>query len=216
MHKTSLYHMDDELATLYAPFSLRSCRSCDNPRNMSSSRKKVIVRRTTGETVPGYLPPAAFVHNQTVDLLDLSGRVISIALKDIKHICYVRDFNLTDTVAPERLTRRTFLARPRSEGLWLRITFRTDAKEPDQLEGLAPIDAALLDDLVNDAGLQLTPPDIRSNTQRVYVPRSAIAELQLIAVITTPSRRRPLPVPAAPSLQSDLFNAPLPPNLRPN
>ncbi|HEV2709815.1 MAG TPA: hypothetical protein VGU67_06375 [Edaphobacter sp.] len=183
---------------------------------MSSSRKKVIVRRLTGETVPGYLPLAAFVQNQTVDLLDLSGRVIPIALKDIKHICYVRDFNLTDTVTPERLTRRTFLARPRSEGLWLRITFRTDAKEPDQLEGLAPIDAALLDDLVKDAGLHLTPPDIRSNTQRVYVPRSAIAELQLIAVITTPSRRKPLPAQAAPSLQSDLFNAPLPSNTRPN
>jgi hypothetical protein len=208
--------MDDELATLCAPFSLRWFGSCDNPRNMSSSRKKVIVRRLTGETVPGYLPLAAFVHNHTVDLLDLSGHVIHIPLSDIKYICYVRDFNLTDTMNPERLTRRTFLARPRSEGLWLRITFRSFAPDAEQLEGLAPIDASLLDDLINDAGLQLTPPDIRSNTQRIYVPRSAIADLQLIAVITTPSRKKPLPAPAAPSLQSDLFNAPLPPNLRPN
>ncbi len=60
-----------------------------------------------------------------IDLLDLSGRVIPLLLNDIKHICYVRDFNLTDTVNPERLTRRTFLARPRTEGLWLRLTFRT-------------------------------------------------------------------------------------------
>ena len=179
---------------------------------MSSSRKKVIVRRITGETVPGYLPLAAFVHNRTVDLLDLSGHVIPILLNDIKYICYVRDFNLTDSVNPERLTRRTFLARPRSEGLWLRITFRSPAPEPDQLEGLAPIDASLLDDLINDAGLQLTPPDIRSNTQRIYVPRSAIADLQLIAVITTPSRKKALSTPTASGLQSELFDAPMPPN----
>jgi hypothetical protein len=180
---------------------------------MSSSHKKVIVRRITGETVPGYLPLASFVRNGTIDLLDLSGHVIPIAVNDIKYICYVRDFNLNDTANPERLTRRTFLARPRTEGLWLRLTFRTD----DQLEGLAPIDASLLDDLINDAGLQLIPPDIRSNTQRVFVPRAAIADLQLIAVITTPSRKKPLPTPdAATSLQSELFNAPLPPNTRPN
>lgn len=184
---------------------------------MSSSRKKVIVRRITGEIVPGYLPLAAFVRNGTVDLLDLNGHVIPIALGSIKYICYVRDFNLNDTANPERLARRAFLARPRTEGLWLRLTFRNPSVENDTLEGLAPIDASLLDDLIADAGLQLIPPDIRSNTQRVFVPRAAIADLQLIAVITTPSRKKPLPThDAATSLQSELFNAPLPPNTRPN
>src|SRR5258708_28732722 len=142
-------------------------------RPMSSAHKKVIVRRFTGDILPGYLPLSTFVRNKTVDLLDLSGRVISLSLNDIKHICYVRDFNLTDTVNPERLTRRTFLARPRTEGLWLRMTFRGG----DVFEGLAPTDIALLDDLVNDAGLQLTPPDTRSNTQRVYVPRTYLTDL---------------------------------------
>ncbi len=183
---------------------------------MSSSHKKVVVRRFTGETLPGYLPVSAFVRNRTVDLLDLSGRVIPVLVNDIKHICFVRDFNLSDTVNPERLTRRTFLARPRTEGLWLRLTFRTPSTETDQLEGLAPIDLSLLDDILNDTGLHLTPPDIRSNTQRIYVPRSSITDLQLIAVITTPSRKKPLPAPTAPSLQNELFNAPLPPNARPN
>ena len=186
---------------------------------MSSAHKKVIVRRFTGETLPGYLPLTTFVRNRTaqstpqnaIDLLDLEGRVISLLLNDIKHICYVRDFNLSDPSNPERLTRRTFLARPRTEGLWLRLTFRTE----DQLEGLAPIDATLLDDLVTDAGLFLTPPDTRSNTQRIYVPRSAISDLQLIAVITTPSRKKPLPAAAVPSMQEDLFQN-LPPTTRPN
>jgi hypothetical protein len=179
---------------------------------MSSSPKKVIVRRFTGETLPGYLAVSSIVHHRTVDLLDLSGRVIPISINDIKYICYVRDFNLTDTVNPERLTRRAFLARPRTEGLWLRLTFRSE----DQMEGLAPIDISLLDDVLKDTGLHLTPPDTRSNTQRIYVPRTSITDLQLIAVITTPSRKKALPAPTSPSLQSELFNAPLPPNARPN
>ncbi|MDQ2834664.1 MAG: hypothetical protein M3Y50_13190 [Acidobacteriota bacterium] len=180
---------------------------------MSSAHKKVIVRRFTGETLPGYLSLSGFLRNQTIDLLDLSGRVISLALADIKHVCYVRDFNLSDSANPERLARRAFLARPRTEGLWLRMTFRTG----DLLEGLAPTDSTLLDDLIRDAGLQLTPPDTRSNTQRMYVPRSSLSELQLIAVITSPSRRKPLPAASVPSLQDDLFdNLVSPPNTRLN
>jgi hypothetical protein len=179
---------------------------------MSSAHKKVIVRRSSGETLPGYLPLSGFTRNRAIDLLDLDGRVISIAVNDIKHICYVRDFNLNDAVNPERLTRRTFLAKPRSEGLWLRLTFRSG----DLLEGLAPIDAALADDLINDAGLQLTPPDVRSNTQRIFVPRTSITDLQLLAVITSPSRRKPLPASSVPSLQEDLFTNLIPPNSRPN
>jgi len=179
---------------------------------MSSAHKKVIVRRFTGETLPGYLPLASFVRNQTIDLLDLSGRVISLPLNDIKHICYVREFNLNDTANPERLVRRTFLAKPRSEGLWLRMTFRSG----DLLEGLAPIDITLADDLINDTGLHLTPPDARSNTQRIFVPRTSLTELQLIAVITSPSRRKPLPSASVPSMQEDLFANLIPPNSRPN
>jgi hypothetical protein len=183
---------------------------------MSSSHKKVIVRRFTGDTLPGYLSLSTFVRNKSIDLLDLTGRVISLPLSDIKYICYVRDFNLGDTANPERLTRRTFLARPRTEGLWLRLTFRTSSSTVDQLEGLAPTDVTLLDDLLSDAGLFLIPPDTRSNTQRLYVPRTSITDLQLIAVITSPSRRKPLPAASDPTLQEDLFNTIIPPNTRPN
>jgi hypothetical protein len=179
---------------------------------MSSAHKKVIVRRFTGETLPGYLPFTSFLHNRVVNLLDLEGRIIPFSINDIKHICYVRDFNLNDTVNPERLIRRTFLAKPRTEGLWLRMTFRSG----DLLEGLAPIDISLADDLINDTGLQLTPPDVRSNTQRIFVPRTSLTELQLIAVITSPSRRKPLPGSSVPSLQEDLFANLVPPNSRPN
>jgi hypothetical protein len=191
---------------------------------MSSAHKKVILRRLHGDTLAGYLPLSGFVRlsagekDRVLDLLDLSGHVLAVPLSEIKHIAYVRDFNLNDTVNPERLTRRTFLARPRTEGLWVRLSFRgqsTPANEPDQLEGLAPLDATLLDDVMNDAGLFLIPPDVRSNTQRIYVPRTAITKLQLLAVITTPSRKKPGPGPSTVSLQEDLFRT-LPPNSKPN
>lgn len=179
---------------------------------MSNTRKKVIVRRFSGDTLPGYLPHASLVRNGSVDLLDLSGRILTLPVSDIKTISYVRDFNLSDTANPERLTRRSFLARPRSEGLWLRLTFRSG----DLLEGLAPTDRGLLDSLVDDAGLFLTPPDTRSNTQRIYVPRAAITEVVLLAVITTPSRKQPLAQPAKESIQDELFHLPLDPDSRPN
>ena len=111
----------------------------------------------------------------------------TVPLHEIKTICYVRDFNLSDRTNPERLLRRTFLARPRGEGLWIRITFREDA---DVLEGLAAPDAALLDGLTADSGVYFSPPDTRTNTQKIYVPRSAIATFQVLSVIGSPLKRR--------------------------
>ena len=162
---------------------------------MPSSPKKVIVRLLSGGLLHGYLPAASFVRHDApespmVDLLDLTGRTLSTSLAGIRLISYVRDFNLDDSTNPERLTRTAFLARPRSEGLWLRITFPAG----DQLEGLAPLDTSLLDALVDDSGLFLTPPDDRTNTHRVFVPRAAIAALQILSVITTPSRKPAKPV----------------------
>jgi hypothetical protein len=149
---------------------------------MANSPKKVLVRRFTGDTLPGYLPQSSFVRNNAIDLLDLSGHLIPLSLDEIKTISYVRDFNLADAVNPERLTCRTFLARPRTEGLWLRL-----------------------------------PPDTRSNTQRLYVPRSALTDVQLLAVITTPSRRQPLPAPTErENRQDELFHLPIDPASRPN
>jgi hypothetical protein len=170
---------------------------------MSNSRKKVIVRRFTGDTLPGYLPLSSIVRGRTtVDLLDLEGRIVPLSLADIKTVSYVREFNLGDTVNPERLFRRTFLARPRNEGLWVRVTFRTG----EALEGLAATDLSLLDSIQNDAGLHLIPPDTRTNTQHIFVPRTAITEMQLLAVITP---RKPLPPPKQkapqPVVQDELF-----------
>ncbi len=170
--------------------------------------KKVLVRRFAGDVLAGYLALSGFTRHEppathVLELLDLGGRVLPLPLDTIKMVCYVRDFNLADTAAPERLGRRSFLARPRAEGLWLRLTFNGG----DTLEGLAAADLSFLMSAVEDHGLHLTPPDIRSNTQRIFVPRSAIAELQVLAVVTTPSRRKAPVTPASELQQDTLFSS---------
>ena len=156
---------------------------------MASSCKKVIVRTLANALHSGYLPLAGLLNRDSaVELLDLDGRIVAIPLATIRWIAYVRDFNLGDTIDPERPTRRTFLARPRAEGLWLRLTLPAN----EIFEGLAPIDLSLVDGLLEDRGLFLIPPDIRSNTQRLFLPRSSLVDVQIVAVITTPSKTKPV------------------------
>ena len=168
---------------------------------MPTSRKKVIVRTLAGTLQPGYLPLTGLLGGSHVDLLNLEGRLLPVPLVSIRWIAFVREFNLADTTDPEHLARRTFLARPRTEGLWVRLTLLGG----NLLEGLAPLDRTLLDALVDDKGLFLIPPDVRSNTQRLYVPHSAIESLQTLAVITNPSKTKPVPLRKQKVAQPSLF-----------
>ncbi|SEB37412.1 DUF6982 domain-containing protein [Terriglobus roseus] len=180
---------------------------------MALSRKKVVVRRFLPGLLWGYLPASGLAYTgepPMLDLLDLSGRIQPVPLADVKYAAYVRDFNTGDTFAPERLTRKTFLARPRSEGLWLRLTLR----DREVFEGLAPLDLTMADGWAQDLGVHLVPPDIRGNTQRLFIPRLAIESMEVLAVVTTPSRKKPVAVADATETQPDLFSLELPPDAR--
>lgn len=178
------------MASPVAPFPLLhpngGAHGVRQSREMAGSQKKVVVRMEDQTVQPGYLPASGVVNRATdrVDLLDVAGRLVPLPLKGIRYIAYVRDFNLDDPVMPERLTRKTFLARPRTEGLWVRVSFR----DGDVLEGLAALDVSLVDDAMTDSGIYLLPPDVRSNTQRLFVPRAAMAALAVVGVVTTPSK----------------------------
>ena len=175
---------------------------------MASSRKKVIVRTLTNGLHTGYLPLSRLLDPAgAVEMLDLEGRILAVPLATIRWVAYVRDFNLDDRVDPERLSRRTFLARPRSEGLLLRLTLTGD----EQLEGLAPIDISLVDGLLQDRGIYLIPPDIRSNTQRLFVPRSSFTDVQIVSVITTPSKVKAIAAKASATTRQQDFAFPEPP-----
>ena len=144
---------------------------------MPSTHKKVIVRKMDRDSVSGYVSPAAFVNEGKLELLNTSGTVIAIDLREIKGVYFVRDFGDS-----ESLTRKTFTSRPRSEGLWVRLRF----KDSEVLEGLMPADLTQ----TTPEGFLVSPPDQRSNTQRIFVPRTALESLTVLAVIGATRRGR--------------------------
>lgn len=150
---------------------------------MSSSRKKAIFRKFSRDWVAGYVPLQGFVHEGQVEMLDLDGKVVALDAADLKWICYVRDFNSGELNNPERLVRKTFAGRPRGDGLFVRARI----KDGDMIEGLAANDVTL----VSSEGVFLTPPDLRSNTQRLWIPRSSLEELEVVAVIGAAKRKVP-------------------------
>ncbi|HTV15584.1 MAG TPA: hypothetical protein VME68_12765 [Acidobacteriaceae bacterium] len=164
---------------------------------MSSSRKKAIFRKFSRDWLSGYLPAEGFAHGGRVEMLDLDGKVVHLAVEDLKWICYVRDFNSGELNNPERLVRKTFAGRPRGEGLFVRARL----KDGDLIEGLAGNDISL----VTSDGLFLTPPDLRSNTQRLWVPRTAIEELEIVAVIGGAKKKFVAAEETEPEAQENLF-----------
>jgi hypothetical protein len=169
--------------------------------NMARSLKKVVLRKWNQEWLSGYLPPAAFVHEGSLDLLDLGGKVLPTPLSELKWVCFVRDFNSGEIANPERLLRKNFAGRPRTAGLWVRTTL----KDGDPLEGIAENNISL----VSSQGLFLVPPDTRSNTQRIFLPAGSITSLEVLSVIGASSRisgKRKLAAKADVESQPDLFS----------
>jgi uncharacterized protein DUF6982 len=159
---------------------------------MPSTHKKVIVRKMGRDSLSGYVAPAHFVVEGKLELLNPSGKVVLIDLSEIKSVDFVRDFS--ETASPGR---KTFTSRPRTEGLWMRLRFTDN----DVLEGMMP------NDLIQVApeGYLITPPDTRGNIQRVFVPKSALQEMNVLAVIGRPEARKK---PAEDVRQENLFSEP--------
>jgi len=151
---------------------------------MASARKSVIVRKFSRDWCAGYAGADFGQQQAELEFLDLGGKVVRIGWEQVKWVCYVRDFpaGQADQANPERLVRKRFSLRPRAAGVWLRLTL----SDGDELEGLAANDRSLVD----GAGLLLTPPDTRSNTQRIYVPRQAIQALEVVSLIGAAGRKR--------------------------
>lgn len=144
---------------------------------MPSTHKKVIVRKLGRDSLSGYVSPANFLVEGKLELLNTSGKVVMIDLAEVKSVDFVRDFS--DASGP---TRKTFITRPRTEGLWVRLKFTDN----DVLEGLLPNDLSQ----IGPEGFLITPPDTRGNIQRIFVPRSALEESSVLAVIGHTQARR--------------------------
>jgi hypothetical protein len=173
---------------------------------MAPAQKKVVLRSLSNELAWGYLPPGGFLHDHQITLMEPDGHLTPFPVNTLKRIAYVRDFNLNDKIDPERIGRMTFPARPRGDGLWLRLTFCGG----EILEGLTTLDLAFADTLLDDHGLFLTPPDPRSNTLRLFVPRLALQSIEVLGFVTAPSRRLAVQPKSkagvTPDMQSSLFD----------
>jgi hypothetical protein len=160
---------------------------------MGSARKPVIVRKFSREWYAGYAGSVFGQEAAALEILDLGGKVLTIGWEAVKWVCYVRDFSSSSDMAnPERLLQKKFTVRPRAAGLWLRMTLN----DGDELEGIASNDRSL----VAGAGLLVTPPDTRSNTQRIYVPRQAIQALEVVSLIGAGGRKRKAEIGGQPEL----------------
>jgi hypothetical protein len=157
----------------------------------ASTHKKVVLLLSDKKPVRGYLNPARLGQLDPIDLLTPDGEHLEVPLAKIRSIYFVRDFS--DDFEPER---KAFLSRPKLDGLWVRLRFN----DGETLEGVIPNDLLSL----MENGLQITPPDLNSSTDRIFVPRSALSELTVLGVVGI-ARRKPAAAAAA-AAQPRLFN----------
>jgi hypothetical protein len=142
----------------------------------------------------GYLNPASLGRAETIDLLSPDGEHRSLRLEEVKSVHFVREF--LEQFEPER---KTFLSRPKLDGLWVRLRFR----DGDVMEGIVAND--LLDML--DTGVQLTPPDLHGNSLRLFIPRTSLLEMKVLGVVGGARRapQQPREAGVAAAAQSKLF-----------
>ena len=142
-----------------------------------STNKKVLVARVDRETLAGFVQTPSGFGVDRLELMTPEGNILQIPYSDIKAVCFVRDFEGGETWREHR----GFATRP-VPGLWLRLLFR----DGDSIEGIAPNNLML----VEAAGFAIVPPDPTFQNQRIFVPRAALSNVQVLGVIGSPLRRR--------------------------
>jgi len=159
-------------------------------RAPASTHKKVVVVLADKKPLRGYLNPSRLGQSDPIDLLTPDGEHQQIPIGKVRSIYFVREFS--DDFEPER---KTFLSRPKLDGLWVRLRY----SDGETVEGVVPNDLLTM----LDNGIQITPPDLNSPTDRIFVPRSALTELTVLGVVGIARRK---PAAAAAAIQPRLFN----------
>jgi hypothetical protein len=149
-----------------------------------STAKKVLIRRFDREPLTGFVNAQSYLQREGVELLSPGGTLVIVPYSDIKVVCFVKDFESTEP-APER---KVFNTRPKTDGLWVRMQLR----DGEVLDGI------LSNNLLQLApeGFTVTPPDAYSNNQRLFVPRAALSQFNVLGVVGSPlTRRKGKPAP---------------------
>ena len=140
----------------------------------------------------GFVNPQSYLHPGGVELLTPSGTLSLIPYSEIKSVLFVRDFG-----SGEQESRKVFATRPKMDGLWLRMRLRDE----EIMEGILSNNLLLLEPY----GFTITPPDPYSNHQRIFVPRAALTEVQVLGVVGSPLKTARKAKPA-PKEQISLFD----------
>lgn len=144
----------------------------------ASTNKRVLVARFDRETLAGFVSSPSGLETENLELLTPGGSVVQVPYAEVKAVCFVRDFEGGDTWREHR----AFLTRPKSAGLWMKLRFR----DGDSIEGLIANNLMQME----AGGFSIVPPDPTFHNQRIFVPRAALAEVQVLGVIGSPLRRR--------------------------
>ncbi len=157
-----------------------------------STTKQAIIDRFEKESLSGYLNPISFLQPAGIEMLSAQGNMITLPYAEIKTVSFVRDFEAENAAEP---ARRTFLTRPKMDGLWVRLAFR----DGDVMEGVLPNNLLQLEHY----GFTVIPPDSYGNRQRVFIPRAALRSVEVLGVVGSPLTKRK--AKAAPKEQIGLF-----------
>jgi hypothetical protein len=143
-----------------------------------STTKKVLIRRFEREPLVGFVNPEVYQRAEGIEVLTTGGSLSMVPYDEVKSVCFVRDFE----GAEQEPERKVFNTRPKTDGLWVRMTFRDD----EVMEGVLANNLLQLDAY----GFTVVPPDPYSNNQRIFLPKAALKELQVLGVVGSPLKRR--------------------------
>jgi hypothetical protein len=160
----------------------------------ASTAKKVVIRRFDREPLTGFVNAQTYLRPEGVELLTPGGALVVAPYSEIKVVCFVRDFSSLEPVQEKKV----FNTRPKTDGLWVRMQLR----DGEVLDGI------LSNNLLHfiPEGFTVTPPDAYSNNQKLFVPRAALTQVNVLGVVGSPlTRRKPKPAPEG---QIGLFEEP--------
>ena len=155
-----------------------------------TTNKKVFVTRFERESVQGFVQTPGGFTDDSVELLTPAGTLLRFPYSEVKAVCFVRDFDGGDTWREHR----SFASRPKAPGLWVRLVFLDN----DSTEGMLANNLMLLE----PNGFFITPPDPSFQNQRIFVPRVALREVQVVGVIGS---RAKVPKPPKAAGQLEMF-----------
>ncbi len=150
-----------------------------------------MIRRFERESLQGFVNPQTYLCPGGIELLSQSGAILMVPYEEVKVAYFVRDFGLSEPATEHRV----FNTRPKISGIWVRMRLR----DGELMDGMLTNDLLQLESF----GFTLVPPSPSSNNQKMFIPRAALTEVQVLGVVGSPLR--PHKAKPKPTEQIELF-----------